>query len=144
MDRWDEKEVLQFLQRHYGADNLLHIHAVAPGDIGPAQASEYPKPAMHPGAESLHPPSIFSPGLGPHLSHGPHAGLEANGGAAGAAVAVVEAEAAVPALALGFSSLDMSLCVLLYVASSLFLMLMYFFFRVRSKRWRLRLQHPAV
>lgn len=144
VDRWDEKQVLQFLQHHYGADNLLHTHAVAPGDIGPAQASEYPKPARHPGAESLHPPSIFSPGLGPRLSHGPHAGLEANGGAAGAAVAVVEAEAAVPALASGFSSLDMSLCVLLYVASSLFLMLMYFFFRVRSKRWRLRLQHPAV
>lgn len=143
VDRWDEKQVLQFLQRHYGADNLLHTHAVAPGDIGLAQASENLKPAGHPGAESLHPPSIFSPGLGPRLSHGPHTGLEANRGAAGA---VVEAKAAgtVPALASGFSSLDMSLCVLLYVASSLFLMLMYFFFRVRSKRWRLRLQHPAV
>ncbi|EHB04829.1 Sulfhydryl oxidase 2 [Heterocephalus glaber] len=55
-----------------------------------------------------------------------------------------EAEAAAPVLGIGFSSLDMSLCLVLYVASSLFLMLMYFFFRVRSKRWKVRLYHPAV
>ncbi|XP_004613453.2 sulfhydryl oxidase 2 [Sorex araneus] len=120
-EHWDEEQVLVFLQRHYGAGNLLHTHAAEPGS---------PRPPAR------------APGPTPRPSHRPPAGLDtprAVDGAGGRAE-----EAAVPLLGMGFSSLDMSLCVLLYVASSLFLMLMYFFFRARSRRWKVRLSHPAV
>ncbi|XP_037349542.1 sulfhydryl oxidase 2 [Talpa occidentalis] len=140
LDSWHEDQVLLFLKRHYGGDNLVHTHAVGLGNAGPggspaeteAQGQDRASPARPrggPGAESLRPPSLLSPGPPLRLA-----------GPAGRG----EAEAAVPVLGSGFSSLDMSLCVLLYAASSLFLMVMYFFFRVRSKRWKTRHHHPAV
>lgn len=91
-------------------------------------------------AVSLRPP----PGLGPRTRppKSPQHGLDMRAPSAQGPQA--REEVAVPFLGIGFSSLDMSLCVVLYVASSLFLMLMYFFFRARSKRWKVRLYHPAV
>ncbi|XP_016078123.1 PREDICTED: sulfhydryl oxidase 2 [Miniopterus natalensis] len=142
LDSWNEDQVLLFLKRHYGSDNLIHTYSAAlggEGEDGPAgEAQEQEGGLANPGrprdrgAQSLLPPT-------PRLSERPHQGL-AGPGPEGRR----EAEVAAPFLGMGFSSLDMSLCVVLYVASSLFLMVMFFFFRVRSKRWKVRLYHPSV
>uniref|UniRef100_A0A8D0W3W3 Sulfhydryl oxidase n=1 Tax=Sus scrofa TaxID=9823 RepID=A0A8D0W3W3_PIG len=152
---WNEGQVLLFLKRHYGSDNLVDTYSEDLGGAGegaPAEGEgpergraspEQPRGAL--GAEGLRVPSELPPG--PHLSErwrqGPAVGLGSLSGAEGRRGA--EAAAAAAAfLGLGFSSLDMSLCVLLYVASSLFLMGMCCFFRLRSKRWKVRLHHPSV
>lgn len=152
---WNEGQVLLFLKRHYGSDNLVDTYSEDLGGAGegaPAEGEgpergrtspEQPRGAL--GAEGLRVPSELPPG--PHLSErwrqGPAADLGSLSGAEGRRGA--EAAAAAAAfLGLGFSSLDMSLCVLLYVASSLFLMGMCCFFRLRSKRWKVRLHHPSV
>uniref|UniRef100_A0A452VDR7 Sulfhydryl oxidase n=1 Tax=Ursus maritimus TaxID=29073 RepID=A0A452VDR7_URSMA len=124
---WNEDQVLLFLKRHYGGDNLVDTYAKPRGDQR---------------AESLRPPRALPPG--PRLSDGSQLGLDGRLQSPSGAEGRREVEAAVPFLGMGFSSLDMSLCVVLYVASSLFLMVMYFFFRVRSKRWKVRHHRPSV
>lgn len=133
LDSWNEGQVLVFLKQHYSRDNLVDTFSEdqgGPGDWG------------HQDTESVRPPHMLGPrtDLSKNLHHRLDLRLESPQGLQ----ALEEAKAAVPFLGIGFSSLDMSLCVVLYVASSLFLMIMYFFFRVRSKRWKVRLYHPAV
>ncbi|XP_005083718.1 sulfhydryl oxidase 2 [Mesocricetus auratus] len=148
LDSWNEDQVLVFLKQHYSRDNLVDTYSVdqgSPGDWGaPGREQEEGeglnpsgKSWIHQDAESLRPPHILGP---KNLHHRLDLRLQSPKGLQ----ALEEAKAAVPFLGVGFSSLDMSLCVVLYVASSLFLMIMYFFFRVRSKRWKVRLYHPAV
>uniref|UniRef100_G1NZ71 Sulfhydryl oxidase n=2 Tax=Myotis lucifugus TaxID=59463 RepID=G1NZ71_MYOLU len=139
LDSWDEDQVLLFLKRHYGSDNLVHTYAAALGGTGEAEEPEGgranpERPGDH-GAESLLQPGALPPT--PRPSEGSHLGPARP-------EARREVEAAAPFLGMGFSSLDMSLCVLLYVASSMFLMVMFFFFRVRSRRWKGRHRHPSV
>ncbi|XP_026369536.1 sulfhydryl oxidase 2 [Ursus arctos] len=150
---WNEDQVLLFLKRHYGGDNLVDTYAADQGDTGegggPPQGREPErglaspeKPRGDQRAESLRPPRALPPG--PRLSDGSQLGLDGRLQSPSGAEGRREVEAAVPFLGMGFSSLDMSLCVVLYVASSLFLMVMYFFFRVRSKRWKVRHHRPSV
>ncbi|XP_069871143.1 sulfhydryl oxidase 2 [Dipodomys merriami] len=153
LDSWNEGHVLLFLKRHYGRDNLVDTYAADLGDGGDgatagraqAEGGGLGPPGKPQGAQddpSLHPLHVLDPrtDLLESLHHRLDLRLQSPQGPG----AREEAEAEVPLLGVGFSSLDMSLCVVLYVASSLFLMLMYFFFRVRSKRWKVRLYHPAV
>ncbi|KFO21492.1 Sulfhydryl oxidase 2 [Fukomys damarensis] len=134
LDSWQEGQVLAFLKQHYGSSNLIDTYSVDLGDTGDGRGEQ--------DASSLRLPQ--EPGLRTGLSGSPHYRLDARAQSPRGPRVREEAEAAAPFLGIGFSSLDMSLCVVLYVASSLFLMLMYFFFRVRSKRWKVRLYHPAV
>ncbi|XP_069436022.1 sulfhydryl oxidase 2 [Ovis canadensis] len=149
---WNEDQVLLFLKRHYGRDNLVDTYSADLGDPSegaPApgekhegsQAPPEQPPADH-GAESLRPPSLLPPR--PRLSERSQSGLDLPLGSRAGGEGRRGAEAAAAFLGMGFSSLDMSLCVVLYVASSLFLMVMYFFFRVRSKRWKVKHHHPSV
>ncbi|XP_036272732.1 sulfhydryl oxidase 2 [Pipistrellus kuhlii] len=143
LDSWDEDQVLLFLKRHYGSDNLVHTYAAALGGTGEAEEREGgranpERPGGH-GAQSLRQPGALPPT--PRPSEGSRPGPA---GPEGRREAEAEAEAAAPFLGMGFSSLDMSLCVLLYVASATFLMVMFFFFRVRSRRWKVRHRHPSV
>ncbi|XP_042101226.1 sulfhydryl oxidase 2 [Ovis aries] len=149
---WNEDQVLLFLKRHYGRDNLVDTYSADLGDPSegaPApgekhegsQAPPEQPPADH-GAESLRPPSLLPPR--PRLSERSQPGLDLPLGSRAGGEGRRGAEAAAAFLGMGFSSLDMSLCVVLYVASSLFLMVMYFFFRVRSKRWKVKHHHPSV
>ncbi|ERE70548.1 sulfhydryl oxidase 2 [Cricetulus griseus] len=153
LDSWNEDQVLVFLKQHYSRDNLVDTYSVdqgSPGDWGDLgkeqEEGEGLNPSgkswIHQDAESLRPPHILGPrtDLSKNLHHRLDLRLQSPKGLQ----ALEEAKASVPFLGIGFSSLDMSLCVVLYVASSLFLMIMYFFFRVRSKRWKVRLYHPAV
>lgn len=145
--------MLVFLKQHYSRDNLVDTYSVDQGSPGEqkAQGREQEeseglnpsgKPWRHQDTESLRPPHLLGPqtDLSKSLQHRLDLRLQSPQGPQ----VLKEAKAVVPFLGVGFSSLDMSLCVLLYVASSLFLMIMYFFFRVRSKRWKVRLYHPAV
>ncbi|XP_021117343.1 sulfhydryl oxidase 2 isoform X2 [Heterocephalus glaber] len=137
LDSWHEGQVLAFLKRHYGGSNLLDTYSVDLGDARGSRGLPAPeRPQGHQDAASLRLPSS--------LSESPQHLLDVRAQSPRGPRARGEAEAAAPVLGIGFSSLDMSLCLVLYVASSLFLMLMYFFFRVRSKRWKVRLYHPAV
>ncbi|KAM5300035.1 sulfhydryl oxidase 2 [Ctenodactylus gundi] len=150
LDSWHEGHVLTFLKQHYGSSNLVDTYAEALGESadggapaqGPAEGGGLPdhRGAQDPG--SLHPPRVLGPRAS--LSDGPLRQLDLRPHSPAGPGARQEAKAAAPSLGGGFSSLDMGLCVGLYVASSLFLMVIYFFFRVRSKRWKVRLHHPAV
>nr|XP_020145197.1 LOW QUALITY PROTEIN: sulfhydryl oxidase 2 [Microcebus murinus] len=154
LDTWDEGQVLTFLKRHYSRSNLVDTYSVDQGDPGAggalARGEEEEEEGLTPpekargdrNPKSLPPPSVLGPG--PHLPESLHHRLDIRLQDPHASGVHREAEAAAPFLGVGFSSLDMSLCVVLYVASSLFLMVMYFFFRVRSKRWKVKLYHPAV
>ncbi|XP_020039122.2 sulfhydryl oxidase 2 [Castor canadensis] len=153
LDSWNEGHVLTFLKQHYSGDNLVDTYSVNLGDpgdggaLGRGQVED--KGLTSPGksrreqdAAGLHLPHVLDPrtDLPESLRH--RLGLRLHSPPGPGALA--EVEAAAPSLGAGFSSLDMSLCLLLYVASSLFLMVMCCFFRVRSKRWKVRLHHPAV
>lgn len=148
LDSWNEDQVLVFLKQHYSRGNLVDTYTVDQGRLGDREQEE--GEGLNPSgkswgrqdAESLRPPHMLGPrtDLSKSLQHRLDLKLQSPQGLQ----ALEEAKAAVPFLGVGFSSLDMSLCVVLYVASSLFLMIMYFFFRVRSKRWKVRLYHPAV
>ncbi|XP_021012126.1 sulfhydryl oxidase 2 isoform X1 [Mus caroli] len=153
LDSWNEGQVLVFLRQHYSRDNLVDTYSVDQGSPGEweAQGREQEegkglnpsgKSWRHHDTGSLHPPHILGPRT--DLSKSLHHRLDLRLQSPQGPQALKEAKAVVPFLGVGFSSLDMSLCVVLYVASSLFLMIMYFFFRVRSKRWKVRLYHPAV
>ncbi|KAM6182361.1 sulfhydryl oxidase 2 [Erethizon dorsatum] len=153
LDSWHEGQVLAFLKQHYSSSNLVDTYSADLGDVGDTgalgqglvegrglTAPERPQGDQH--AASLRPP--HRPGPRTRLSESPQHRLDSRAQSPQGPRVLEEAKAAAPFLGIGFSSLDMSLCVVLYVASSLFLMLMYFFFRVRSKRWKVRLYHPAV
>uniref|UniRef100_A0A8D2E1Z2 Sulfhydryl oxidase n=1 Tax=Sciurus vulgaris TaxID=55149 RepID=A0A8D2E1Z2_SCIVU len=153
LDSWNEGQVLVFLKQHYSSSNLIDTYSADLGESsqgralgrGQAEGGALTPPEKVRGdqdAESLRPPGMLGPraALPENLLHRLDLRLQSPRGPG----ALQEAEAAAPFLGVGFSSLDMSLCVVLYVASSLFLMVMYFFFRVRSKRWKVRLHHPAV
>ncbi|XP_021496774.1 sulfhydryl oxidase 2 isoform X2 [Meriones unguiculatus] len=153
LDSWNEDQVLVFLKQHYSRDNLVDTYSVdqgSPGDWGVLGREQEEGKALNPSGkswgqqdtESLRPPHVLGPrtDLSKNLHHRLDLRLQSPHGLQ----ALEEAKVAVPFLGVGFSSLDMSLCVVLYVASSLFLMIMYFFFKVRSKRWKVRLYHPAV
>ncbi|XP_048201952.1 sulfhydryl oxidase 2 [Perognathus longimembris pacificus] len=147
LDSWNEGQVLLFLKRHYGRENLVDTYSADLGGAGAgAPTGRGPGPLGKPQGDqddpSLHPHHVLEPRTErlENLHHRLDLRLQSPQGPR----AQEEAPASVPFLGVGFSSLDMSLCVVLYVASSLFLMLMYFFFRVRSKRWKVRLYHPAV
>ncbi|XP_050011131.1 sulfhydryl oxidase 2 [Alexandromys fortis] len=148
LDSWNEDQVLVFLKQHYSRGNLVDTYSVDQGRPGDREQEEGEglnpsgKPWGHQDAESLRPPHMLGPRI--DLSKSLHHRLDLKLQSPQGLQALEEAKAAVPFLGVGFSSLDMSLCVVLYVASSLFLMIMYFFFRVRSKRWKVRLYHPAV
>ncbi|XP_052580211.1 sulfhydryl oxidase 2 [Peromyscus californicus insignis] len=150
---WNEDQVLVFLKQHYSKDNLVDTYSVDQGsldDWGALGREQEEGEGLNPSgkswghqdAESLRPPHMLGPRT--DLSKSLHHRLDLKLQSPQGQQALEEAKAAVPFLGVGFSSLDMSLCVVLYVASSLFLMIMYFFFRVRSKRWKVRLYHPAV
>lgn len=134
--------MLVFLKQHYSRGNLVDTYSEDQGSPGDWGAPGREQPWGHQDSESLRPPHMLGPrtDLSKNLHHRLDLRLESPQGLQ----ALEEAKVAVPFLGIGFSSLDMSLCVVLYVASSLFLMIMYFFFRVRSKRWKVRLYHPAV
>ncbi|XP_077904803.1 sulfhydryl oxidase 2 isoform X1 [Ictidomys tridecemlineatus] len=153
LDSWNEGQVLVFLKQYYSSSNLIDTYSADQGESSEGRAlgrGEVKGQALTPpekfrrdqGAKSLRPPGMLGPraDLPQDVQHRLDLRLQSPRGPG----ALQEAEDAVPFLGVGFSSLDMSLCVLLYVASSLFLMVMYFFFRVRSKRWKVRLYHPAV
>lgn len=153
LDSWNEGHVLTFLKQHYSGDNLVDTYSVNLGDpgdggaLGRGQVED--KGLTSPGksqreqdAAGLHLPHVLDPRTDLPESLGHRLGLRLHSPPGPGALA--EVEAAAPSLGAGFSSLDMSLCLLLYVASSLFLMVMCCFFRVRSKRWKVRLHHPAV
>lgn len=153
LDSWNEGQVLVFLKQHYSRDNLVDTYSADQGGPGewevPGRGQEEGeglnpsgKPWRRHDTESRRPPHI--PGPRTDLSKTLHHRLDLRLQSPEGPQARKEAKAIVPFLGVGFSSLDMSLCVVLYVASSLFLMIMYFFFRVRSKRWKVRLYHPAV
>ncbi|OBS74936.1 hypothetical protein A6R68_14501 [Neotoma lepida] len=153
LDSWNEDQVLVFLKQHYSRDNLVDTYSVdqgSPDDWGALGREQEEGEGLNPSgksrghqdAESLRPPHKLGPRT--DLSKSLHHRLDLKLQSPQGLQALEEAKAAVPFLGVGFSSLDMSLCVVLYVASSLFLMIMYFFFRVRSKRWKVRLYHPAV
>uniref|UniRef100_UPI0020223CD3 sulfhydryl oxidase 2 n=1 Tax=Myodes glareolus TaxID=447135 RepID=UPI0020223CD3 len=148
LDSWNEDQVLVFLKHHYSKGNLVDTYTVDQGRPGDREQEEGEglnpsgKSWGHQDAESLRPPHMLGPRT--DLSKSLHHRLDLKLQSPQRLQALEEAKAAVPFLGVGFSSLDMSLCVVLYVASSLFLMIMYFFFRVRSKRWKVRLYHPAV
>ncbi|XP_055456459.1 sulfhydryl oxidase 2 [Psammomys obesus] len=153
LDSWNEDQVLVFLKQHYSRDNLVDTYSVdqgSPGDWGVLGKEQEEGKGLNPSrkswgqqdTESLRPPHV--PGPRTDLSKNLHHRLDLRLQSPHGLQALEEAKVAVPFLGVGFSSLDMSLCVVLYVASSLFLMIMYFFFRVRSKRWKVRLYHPAV
>ncbi|XP_047381397.1 sulfhydryl oxidase 2 isoform X1 [Sciurus carolinensis] len=153
LDSWNEGQVLVFLKQHYSSSNIVDTYSADLGESsqgralgrGQAEGGALTPPEKVRGdqdAESLRPPGMLGPraALPENLLNRLDLRLQSPRGPG----ALQEAEAAAPFLGVGFSSLDMSLCVVLYVASSLFLMVMYFFFRVRSKRWKVRLHHPAV
>uniref|UniRef100_A0A8C6QIJ4 Sulfhydryl oxidase n=1 Tax=Nannospalax galili TaxID=1026970 RepID=A0A8C6QIJ4_NANGA len=153
LDSWNEGQVLVFLKQHYSGDNLVDTYSVdqgSPGDWGALGRGQGEGQGLTPpgkswgqqDAESLRPPHMVGPST--DLSEGLKHGLDLRLQSPQGLQILEEAQVAAPFLGIGFSSLDMSLCVVLYVASSLFLMIMYFFFRVRSKRWKVRLYHPAV
>ncbi|GAB1286098.1 Sulfhydryl oxidase 2 [Apodemus speciosus] len=153
LDSWNEGQVLVFLKQHYSRDNLVDTYSVDQGGPGEWEApgkGQEESEGLNPSGkswrrhdtESRRPPHI--PGPRTDLSKTLHHRLDLRLQSPEGPQARKEAKAVVPFLGVGFSSLDMSLCVVLYVASSLFLMIMYFFFRVRSKRWKVRLYHPAV
>ncbi|XP_057611728.1 sulfhydryl oxidase 2 [Chionomys nivalis] len=148
LDSWNEDQVLVFLKQHYSRGNLMDTYSVDQGRPGDREQEEGEglnpsgKPWGRQDAKSLRPPHMLGPRT--DLSKSLHHRLDLKLQSPQGLQALEEAKAAVPFLGVGFSSLDMSLCVVLYVASSLFLMIMYFFFRVRSKRWKVRLYHPAV
>lgn len=148
LDSWNEDQVLVFLKQHYSRGNLVDTYSVDQGRPGDREQEEGEglnpsgKPWGLQDSESLRPPHMLGPRI--DLSKSLHHRLDLKLQSPQGLQALEEAKAAVPFLGVGFSSLDMSLCVVLYVASSLFLMIMYFFFRVRSKRWKVRLYHPAV
>lgn len=153
LDSWNEGQVLVFLKQHYSRDNLVDTYSVDQGSPGERKAQSREQEESrglnpsgrswgHQDTESLRPPHILGPRT--DLSKSLHHRLDLRLQSPQGPQALKEAKAVVPFLGVGFSSLDMSLCVVLYVASSLFLMVMYFFFRVRSKRWKVRLYHPAV
>lgn len=153
LDSWNEGQVLVFLKQHYSRDNLVDTYSVDQGSPGERKAQSREQEDSrglnpsgrswgHQDSESLRPPHILGPRT--DLSKSLHHRLDLRLQSPQGPQALKEAKAVVPFLGVGFSSLDMSLCVVLYVASSLFLMIMYFFFRVRSKRWKVRLYHPAV
>ncbi|KAJ8797530.1 hypothetical protein J1605_017262 [Eschrichtius robustus] len=152
LSSWNEGQVLLFLKRHYGSDNLEDTHSSDLGDTGeggPATGGERAggraspeQPPAGRGAKTPRPPGVLPPR--PRLSERSHQGLDVKLESLSGAEGRRGAGAGAAFLGTGFSSLDMSLCVVLYVASSLFLMVMYFFFRVRSKRWKVRHHHPSV
>lgn len=145
---WDTLQVLQFLKRHYGADNIVHPYTEdleekgLKGDGGrdfPEEGRQrsqdkIPDPEKRLDSRSRALDRLVAKDA-PGRDRGKK-GLESR--------ADQEMKQAVSFLGIGFSNLDMSLCIVLYVASSFFLIIMYFFFRVRSKRWKVRYPRPAV
>ncbi|XP_062312090.1 sulfhydryl oxidase 2 [Osmerus eperlanus] len=147
---WSEEQVLAFLKRHYGPDNISPQYTVS------AQRPREPRPDPHPdphldpdpAQDADQPPEPVQEKAHQEKTPAPQASLsqaQARGGGGGAGAERVEAGSGGGGiLSLGFSSVDMSLCVLLYACSCVFLMLMFFFFRVRSKRWKVRYNRPHV
>ncbi|KAM9324238.1 sulfhydryl oxidase 2 [Gastrophryne carolinensis] len=128
---WNEKEVLDFLKRHYSSQEISLQYADPDIERRYEEDSEKdPLLSRSPGHESkLHEPP------GPMLLGKlvPHKNKDQEG-----------SNNSVTFLTLGFSNIDMSLCVVLYITSCLFLMIMYFFFKVRSRRWKIRSNRPYV
>ncbi|KAK6470763.1 sulfhydryl oxidase 2 [Huso huso] len=128
---WNEKEVLAFLKRHYGASNISPKYTAGPEE-GTAGGQEDKEPSeQKPGWED--------PKYGAHSPKSPY--LEKLQGKERQEEGIglhKEAKPGMSFLGLGFSNIDLSLCVLMYVSSGLFLMIMFFFFRMRSKRWKVR------
>ncbi|KAM3910973.1 sulfhydryl oxidase 2 [Leptodactylus fuscus] len=142
LHNWNEKEVLTFLKRHYGAKEISlqyadpnsdrresedgkndHLHTKDPGG-GPDYRQNKPRDQPRPNfMNRLIQKPMEKDKMSEHRAGG---------------------KMSVSFLGLGFSNIDMSLCVVLYITSSLFLMIMYFFFRVRSKRWKIRYNRPYV
>lgn len=161
---WNEPTVLDFLKRHYGADNLSLKYALEPSPpkeppAAPDADAHIPAPEAHTQAAGAQPPLDLLPPAGnrsqvqsqlqlqvqvqPQLNLRLHPRDQVQAQAQAQGVGA-QREAGLSVLALGFSSVDMSLCVLLYAASCVFLMFMFFFFRARSRRWKVRTNRPFV
>ncbi|KAG8554825.1 hypothetical protein GDO81_003910 [Engystomops pustulosus] len=145
LHNWNEKEVLVFLKRHYGAQEISLKYADPISDHREAEDGK---------SDNLH---TKEPGGGADAGHNnkPHDQMNVGPGFMNKLLQKpieqekpseqkVGGRMSVSFLGLGFSNIDMSLCVVLYVTSCLFLMIMYFFFRVRSKRWKIRYNRPYV
>ncbi|XP_075041940.1 sulfhydryl oxidase 2 [Mixophyes fleayi] len=116
LHNWNEKEILLFLKRHYGSQEI----SLQFSDPNLQQSDAQDGPILKP--EFMDKILQKQPERGQHLERKPSAGF----------------------LGLGFSNIDMSLCVVLYITSSLFLVIMYFFFKARSRRWKIRYNRPYV
>ncbi|XP_042335809.1 sulfhydryl oxidase 2 [Sceloporus undulatus] len=143
---WNKAQVLQFLKRHYGSNNMLYTYIENQADLDAKEShedkdgnkdqaskkeSQRNKDGIpHPEKVLDSQPKVLDRRI---AKDGPVKDTGKKG-----------IEQAVFFLGIGFSSIDMSLCIVLYIASSLFLMIMYFFFRMRSKRWKVRYNRPYV
>uniref|UniRef100_A0A8C6WNI2 Sulfhydryl oxidase n=1 Tax=Neogobius melanostomus TaxID=47308 RepID=A0A8C6WNI2_9GOBI len=129
---FNQQEVLSFLLRHYGEDNLSRRYAVQT-DEGEEKGSKEVG-----GKEGLANDSVHKDAKQDFADKPDRPDKADRTGERGDQEEERESQSVNRTLALGFNSVDMSLCLLLYIGSCVFLMLLFFFFRVRSRRWKLR------
>ncbi|OCT67024.1 hypothetical protein XELAEV_18038306mg [Xenopus laevis] len=130
MHSWNEDEVLAFLKRYYGNQEISLEFADPRKDLSEAaDGNKEPHFNKKPQEDVNKRNPQFLDKLVPKK---PEKSLNSKN------------HQSVSFLGIGFSNIDMSLCVILYLTSSLFLMVMYFFFRFRSKRWKVRYNRPFV
>ncbi|OCT65283.1 hypothetical protein XELAEV_18041522mg [Xenopus laevis] len=134
---WNEDEVLAFLKRYYGNQEISLEFADPRKDLSEAatdNGNKEPhftkKPQERDDVKKQNPQFLDK-----LVQKKPEKSLDSE---------AAESSQSVSFLGIGFSNIDMSLCVILYVTSSLFLMIMFFFFRFRSKRWKVRYNRPFV
>ncbi|XP_072285492.1 sulfhydryl oxidase 2 [Pyxicephalus adspersus] len=140
---WNEREVLAFLQQHYGSKDLSLQYADPNTDQYDVEDKKSDiLPTKSPGSDNdsdkgKHHDHLKPEFLDKLIQNLPNKSKNSNNNFEGS-------KSSVTFLGLGFSNIDMSLCVVLYITSSLFLMVMYFFFRVRSRRWKIKPNRPYV
>ncbi|KAE8582348.1 hypothetical protein XENTR_v10020090 [Xenopus tropicalis] len=135
---WNENEVLSFLKRYYGKQEIsleFADHRTEQSEAADGHGNKEPLPTKKPEeGEDL------KKNQGPQFLDK----LIPNKPEKSVGSEAADTRQSVSFLGIGFSNIDMSLCVILYLTSSLFLMVMYFFFRFRSKRWKVRYSRPFV
>ncbi|KAH0615445.1 hypothetical protein JD844_004683 [Phrynosoma platyrhinos] len=154
LSTWNKAQVLEFMKRHYGSNNILYTYTEDQNDLDAKEFQEDKDGNNDPASKkenqrnkdrNTHPEKLLdskSRVLDKWIAKdSPVRDL----GKKGMESAIEkEMEQAVSFLGIGFSNIDMSLCIVLYITSSLFLMIMYFFFRMRSKRWKVKYNRPYV
>ncbi|XP_056395034.1 sulfhydryl oxidase 2 [Hyla sarda] len=140
LHNWNEKEVLAFLKKHYGAKEISLQYSDPNSDRHEGEDKKNEnlhnkEPAGD--ADFRQNKPIVRPDFMDKLVQKPIEKGKSDNHQEGNKMSV-------SFLSLGFSNIDMSLCVVLYFTSCLFLMIMYFFFKVRSRRWKIRYNRPYV